>query len=791
MAFSISGLSSGLDTEQIISQLMALERRPLVLLQNRRKTYTDQLDALRQIRTDLTSLRTTLAGIVRPRDLNLFKTTSTDSSVTATASTWASPGSVTFTVDAVAASEQKVSAGSVASPSETVTADGIIGIGTGAGRLGISAVALDGAVTAGTYTVTVTGATGAATKTSDSALGSTVTITDGSTVEVTVNGTAHTLVLTGGTYTHTDLAAELARAAGAAGADIDATVSGGLVTLSTRREGSAATIQVTGGTALGDLNLSVDAGPITGTDGTVEIDGNTYTVTDTYATVTVSVGGGSGTMRFSGGLRTGSFTLHAVDVSADGSLTGVVNAINAAGAGVSASVVTVDQTVHQLRLEATGTGADRNVVFDDTELVGLGSMTTTRAASDATITLSGATPTTVTSTTNTFTGLLTGVDVTVSEVTSGEVTVTIEADAEAVADKIAEAVGSINGILALLKEKAATDPDGSDRGPLSGDSAVRFAISMIRTALAGDTTIGSPQLVGVRTDAAGNVTFNRDEFLQAWADDPDGVRRTLVQSGTGTPQGITFVQASDITVEGTYDVVVTTEARQATTVGLVGGVPATDPPTIRVRIGGVEIVYATRPSQPLSEVVEDLNALFNANDMGLWATEDAGGVRISTQAYGSAATFEVDWGDGSGYVTYTGTDIAGSIGGVTATGIGRTLTAPMDDPTVGGLVVTVTAPGTGTVGQVTYRAGVLQRVSSAVRNMVDSSMGLFTNTIDSRENTVDYLDDRIADYERRLEIRERQLRAQFTRLETMLGQLQAQQAWLSGQLTALYASLGA
>ncbi len=64
----ISGIASGLDTETIIEQLMAIERRPLVLMQQRKNTLQQQRDAWRDINTRLNNLPRSDGGF-EPRQL--------------------------------------------------------------------------------------------------------------------------------------------------------------------------------------------------------------------------------------------------------------------------------------------------------------------------------------------------------------------------------------------------------------------------------------------------------------------------------------------------------------------------------------------------------------------------------------------------------------------------------------------------------------------------------------------------------------------------------------------------
>jgi len=66
----ISGIVSGLDTDTLIEQLMAIERRPLVLMQERKTTLEKQRDAWRDVNTRLNNLRDRMAELSR---LSLFE----------------------------------------------------------------------------------------------------------------------------------------------------------------------------------------------------------------------------------------------------------------------------------------------------------------------------------------------------------------------------------------------------------------------------------------------------------------------------------------------------------------------------------------------------------------------------------------------------------------------------------------------------------------------------------------------------------------------------------------------
>ena len=79
--FSVGGLASGLDTQNILDQLIALERRPVVLLENRQKQYSERLNVWKQVNSKLQALKSTMDEIRQTTDFNLFSTNTEDDDI--------------------------------------------------------------------------------------------------------------------------------------------------------------------------------------------------------------------------------------------------------------------------------------------------------------------------------------------------------------------------------------------------------------------------------------------------------------------------------------------------------------------------------------------------------------------------------------------------------------------------------------------------------------------------------------------------------------------------------------
>jgi flagellar hook-associated protein 2 len=91
---SAAGIGSGLDVDSIVSQLMALERRPLDLLQQKKDNIDTRISAYGNLKSALSTFQDAMQQLSTPTALKIFTTTSGNDSVfTATASDTAAASS--------------------------------------------------------------------------------------------------------------------------------------------------------------------------------------------------------------------------------------------------------------------------------------------------------------------------------------------------------------------------------------------------------------------------------------------------------------------------------------------------------------------------------------------------------------------------------------------------------------------------------------------------------------------------------------------------------------------------
>jgi flagellar hook-associated protein 2 len=86
---SFSGLSSGIDTATIIQQLIAIERRPITLLENQQVREENKRTILQEINTSLLAAKTSVEALSSPEGFDLFDVSSSDEAVVGVGSTGA------------------------------------------------------------------------------------------------------------------------------------------------------------------------------------------------------------------------------------------------------------------------------------------------------------------------------------------------------------------------------------------------------------------------------------------------------------------------------------------------------------------------------------------------------------------------------------------------------------------------------------------------------------------------------------------------------------------------------
>jgi len=162
----------------------------------------------------------------------------------------------------------------------------------------------------------------------------------------------------------------------------------------------------------------------------------------------------------------------------------------------------------------------------------------------------------ITSSTNTISDALEGITLNLSDVTSGNQSLTITQDSSKASTAISNFVDAYNNLLdqfnALTKYTAVdtgSDAQDSSNGALLGDSTLRSIQTQIKSLLTNNTSSSTYKTlaqIGVTSDpTTGELTLDADKLKTELTKDPTGIKEMIV--GDGKTTGITTKLATNLT----------------------------------------------------------------------------------------------------------------------------------------------------------------------------------------------------------------------------------------------------
>lgn len=521
---SIGGLGSGLDTESIVNQLMAAERSTQSRYNALRLSALSRQTAWADLAGRLSSLRTAADALSTPTKVAGSVASSSDStSITATAAAGAQLGSVGLIVRSLAAAQQLSSSALPGGTSLVGAGSALVSAGTTA--IGLTGLAADGTATAGRHTVVVTQSSAAATVTGstapplDAGGDLMITLADGSTRSATLQPS----------YASVDaLATDLGAALGP---DVTVAVVSGRLALSTRVEGSAATLATSGSAAAA---LGLDGATATGTDGKLTVDGGTEQVITSLDGTGSHTSGGL-TLSLGTSLRAGTATAVVVRTDATTTAQQLASELAVAGSPVSASVVDLrdgSTAPSRLVLTAAATGSAGALTITSSGIAALESgLTTVRPASDAILEMGGLT---VRRSSNTVTDLVPGVTLNLVKAapagSTAETTVSVTRDVPGLVTRTKALVDAANALINGVSTQTKPGTGGAKGGPLAGDSSARgltsglFLLSSTATSATDKKALSQ---LGITVTRQGTFALDDAVLSKAVTEDPDGVAALL------------------------------------------------------------------------------------------------------------------------------------------------------------------------------------------------------------------------------------------------------------------------
>jgi flagellar hook-associated protein 2 len=525
--------------------------------------------------------------------------------------------------------------------------------------------------------------------------------------------------------------------------------------------------------------------------------------TDTTAT-------GTGTLVFTVG------TEDPVTVTIDednNTLEGVRKAINAANAGVSATIIN-DGTAgspYKLVISADESGTANSFTFTDNLSGGKAlNLVEKQEATDAEFSVNGID---ITKSSNTVSDVIEGV--TFSLKNTGVVTLTVDQDFDSMVTAVKDLATAYNDTNSFANSQFRYDPKTKTGGVLTGDSTLRFAQSKLRSILSQSvdndfTSYAVLAQVGIKFGNDGSITVDETKLRDALANDVTAVAALFLGNGTPgtddianlTDGRVTYAGKTDATQAGTYAVTVTALAERAQAVGAEGITTLSQDETLTVTYGGTEVLVNLTAGDTLENILTKLTDEFATAGIAATATDDGGGrILIETTGYGSAESITVvsdvaaapgSTGFGTSPISDSGTDIEGTINGHAATGNGLELKGADGQPEEG-LSLTIAQTVVGAYGSIDFTPGtpgdpgssILVNLQTALKTITDPLSGPIHHATDALNQTIRSLKDQIESWDDRLEIRKELLTKEFSRADQALRLLSVTQTSLNNQISSL------
>lgn len=232
-----------------------------------------------------------------------------------------------------------------------------------------------------------------------------------------------------------------------------------------------------------------------------------------------------------------------IEFDPDATLEDIRDAIDAAGVGVSASIVNTGAGASPFRLSLSSQDSGQAGRFlIDTGGFDLG-LSTLDEGNDARVFFGSSDPASgvlLTSSTNSLDGVIQGVTLDLRSASEDPVVISVARDAGSIETKIQEFVDAFNRVIEGIDFRTRFDQETEERGVLLGDSTMlnlrNGLFSTLRRGNQGfESDLDSLTQVGITVGSAGKLEFNAEQFRDAFADDPQAVEDLFTRQQLEAP----------------------------------------------------------------------------------------------------------------------------------------------------------------------------------------------------------------------------------------------------------------
>jgi flagellar hook-associated protein 2 len=249
-------------------------------------------------------------------------------------------------------------------------------------------------------------------------------------------------------------------------------------------------------------------------------------------TLTIQLGTWSGTPPSSFAAKDGSGPV-SISITGDTSLAGIRDQINAAGAGVTATIIS-DASGARLSLRSTATGAENGFKISATETNDDGNPATglsalaydptsagsqlslNQSAQNAQATVNGIP---VESASNTLSNISDGLSLTLSKVSATPVDIQVSPDTNSMKTAITDFISSFNSLNSYIQNQTKYDATSQTGGPLEGDPSILGFQNQLRGVINMDSSASTMYArlsdIGITIQADGSLAADQTKLTAA------------------------------------------------------------------------------------------------------------------------------------------------------------------------------------------------------------------------------------------------------------------------------------
>lgn len=498
------------------------------------------------------------------------------------------------------------------------------------------------------------------------------------------------------------------------------------------------------------------------------------------------------------------------------SLSGIADAINKASIGITARIIndggtspyrlslTSDKTgeAASMKVSVSGDAGLSNLLQHDP--AGVQALSQTAVAMNAKFTIDGIA---VTKSSNTVSDVVEGVTMNLIKESTTATTVKVERDTSAITASVNGFVKAYNDITQTFRDAMAYNPATKTAAVLNGEALVRNMQTQVRgilnTPVAGApgalTTLGQ---AGIGLDKNGLLKVDSAKLDKAISQNFADLPGLFAATGRSSDALTTFNGASSATVPGAYEVnisnIATTASNTGTAVAQLNITSANNKFNITLNGVSADVVLEEKTYLTADALAAELQSKINSVDLFVKAsssvqvTQTGGVLKLTSNKYGSASTVTVtEQGTAAlmlgaaGAGVLGGTDVAGTINGAAATGIGQLLTGAGGNAAEG-LRIMINGGATGARGTVTSSKGYAAQLNELATTLLDASGPLSART-DGLAQSIKGVSRQREQLAMRMQVLEARYRAQFTALDTNIANMNSTSNYLAQQLAQISA----